>query len=357
MLQLETAEIKPNPAQVARSAGLRYVSDNKPGIRRELHNAQFIYYKPNGSRVEDEQELGRIKSLAIPPVYTNVWICLIPNGHLQATARDAKGRKQYRYHKKWRETRDETKYGRMWAFGDVLPVIYQRVQQDLARSGMPREKVLAIVVQLLETTLIRVGNEEYARTNRSFGLTTLRNRHVDISGTTIKFKFKGKSNKNHVIELKDRRLARMVKRCRDLPGHELFQYLDDEGHPHSIDSGDVNQYLQEITGQSFTAKDFRTWAGTILAALSLEAIGPAETVTEAKRNVVTAIKEVATKLGNTPAICRKCYVHPEVINAYMDGSLFETFKDMIEDNLQGTAEKLSPKELAIMQLLEKRLAD
>ncbi len=356
MFQFETVETKLAPAQVARSAGLRYVSDNKPGIRRELHNEQYIYYKPDGSRIDEEKELERIKSLAIPPAYTDVWICPNPNGHLQATARDAKGRKQYRYHKKWRETRDETKYGRMRAFGDVLPIIYEKVKQDLARPGLPREKVLAIVVQLLETTLIRVGNEEYARTNRSYGLTTLRNRHVDISGTTIKFKFKGKSNINHVIELKDRRLARMVKRCRDLPGHELFQYLDDEGQPHSIDSGDVNQYLQEITGQSFTAKDFRTWAGTILVALSLEALGPAETDTAAKRNVLAAIKEVAGKLGNTPAICRKCYVHPEIVNAYMDGSLFEVFKNLIEENLEEKTKKLSPKELAVMRLLEKRLA-
>ena len=273
--------------------------------------------------MRDRATLSRIRSLAIPPAWESVWICPRDDGHLQATGRDARGRKQYRYHAQWREVRDETKYGRMAAFGRALPRIRRRVTRDLALQGLPREKILATLVRLLEATLIRVGNEEYARDNSSFGLTTLRNRQVAISGARIRFNFRGKSGVEHAIELNDRRMAGIVKRIRELPGQELFQYVDEAGERRSVESADVNAYLREAAGGEFTSKDFRTWAGTLLAAKALRQAGPFESKAEAMRNVNTAIEGVATVLGNTKAVCRKCYVHPVVVERYLDGSLLD----------------------------------
>jgi DNA topoisomerase-1 len=310
-----------DPSDAARAAGLRHVSDSGPGIRRRRSGKRFIYLDTNGEPIRDERELARIRSLVIPPAWTDVWICPSPRGHIQATGRDARGRKQYRYHPRWREVRDETKYGRLRAFGEALPHLRQHVDRDLARPGLTREKVLATVVRLLETTLIRVGNEEYARQNESYGLTTLHDEHVDVHGATVEFCFRGKSGKEHTVGVRDRRLASIVKRCRDLPGHDLFQYQDADGQTHTIGSSDVNAYLHEAMGEEFTAKDFRTWAGSVLAAQELLRCGPATSETECRRIIVAAIKTVSDRLGNTPAICRRCYVHPAVIDAYQDGTL------------------------------------
>ena len=306
--------------------------------------------------IEDEATLTRIRSLAIPPAYTDVWISPLANGHLQATGRDAKGRKQYRYHPKWRAFRDENKYDRMMAFGAALPKIRERAEQDLARPGMPREKVLATLVRLLETTLIRVGNEQYAEENQHYGLTTLHNEHVDVSGATVEFHFVGKSGKEHDIALRDKRLARIVARLRDLPGEELFEYKDGEGGLHTISSHDVNEYLHEIAGEEFSAKDFRTWAGTVLASLALQELEAFDTKTQAKKNVVAAIKSVAERLGNTPAVCRKCYVHPAVLDSYLDGTMVESLKQRAEQELTEHLHDLRPEEAAVMALLQQRLA-
>ncbi|HEY3328791.1 MAG TPA: hypothetical protein VGK19_02125 [Capsulimonadaceae bacterium] len=320
-----------DPTAVAKSAGLRYVSDNRPGLRRIRAAKGLRYVGLDGRPVTDPETIKRIKSLGIPPAYCNVWICQYPNGHLQATGRDARGRKQYRYHPKWREIRDSSKYGRVIEFGRALPLIREHTATDLARKGMPREKLLATVVRLLETTLIRVGNDEYARQNNSFGLTTMRNKHVRVNGSSVTFKFRGKSGKDHEIDLKDRRLARIVRACQELPGQSLFEYTDDDGVIRTIDSGDVNDYLRDITGQEFTAKDFRTWAGTVLAALALRECEKFETEAEAKQNITRAIERVSARLGNTPAICRKCYVHPAVIEAYMSGTLSDAMQRLVGD--------------------------
>ncbi len=344
-----------DPIESAREAGLRYVSDDRPGIRRVRRGNGFRYVQPDGQPVRDRDTLRRIRSLAIPPAWTDVWICLLANGHLQATGHDARGRKQYRYHPRWRAVRDETKYDRLIAFGQALPRIRARVEQDLAQPGLPRSKVLATVVRLLETTLIRVGNEEYARTNGSFGLTTLRNRHVSVEGESVRFSFRGKSGIRHTIRVDDRRLARIVQRCQDLPGQELFQYLDDDGTPRDIDSADVNAYLHEIAGQEFTAKDFRTWAGTVLAARALQEFESFDSQTQAKRNIVAAIESVSKRLGNTKAVCRKCYVHPAVLNAYLDGSLLETLRQRVEKEIAGSLAELPPEEAAVLAFLQARL--
>lgn len=311
----------PEPAQSAAAAGLRYVSDTMPGIRRRRAGKGFTYVDSDGRPIRDRGELARIRALAIPPAYSDVWICPLPNGHLQATGRDAKGRKQYRYHPRWRAVRDETKFNRMLAFSAVLPSIRRRVARDIALAGLPREKVLATVVQLLESTGIRVGNDEYARANRSFGLTTLRDRHVEISGSTLRFEFTGKSGKLHSVAVNDRRLARIVHRCQSLPGETLFQYVDEQEVRQTIGSGDVNDYLREISGQDFTAKDFRTWAGTVLALNALGELGPFETQHQAKSSILKAIDRVAEQLNNTRAVCRKYYVHPAVLEAYTAGTL------------------------------------
>jgi DNA topoisomerase-1 len=315
------ASAHPHPVRSAHAAGLRYVSDNAPGIARRRTAGGFRYLNGGGRAVRDAATLARIRRLAIPPAWERVWICPREDGHLQATGRDARGRKQYRYHAQWREIRDETKYGRMAAFGRALPRIRRRVRKDLALAGLPREKILATVVRLLETTFIRVGNEEYARENSSFGLTTLRNRQVQVDGAKIRFQFRGKSGVEHAIELHDRRMAGIVRRVRDLPGQELFQYLDENGERRAIESADVNAYIREAAGDEFTSKDFRTWAGTLLAARALGTAGAFESRAHAMRNVNAAIESVARLLGNTKAVCRKCYVHPAVVDAYLEGRL------------------------------------
>lgn len=348
------AEIVTDPVESAKAAGLRYVYDTRPGIRRRRYGKGFRYIGIDGAVINDAEVLGRIKSLAIPPAWTDVWICNNPNGHLQATGRDAKGRKQSRYHPRWREVRDEAKYERMLLFAEALPKIRAHVENDLARPGLPREKVLATVVRLLETTYIRVGNEEYARTNHSYGLTTMRNRHVTVSGSTVRFCFEGKSGVKHRIDVNDRKLAKIVKRCYDVPGYELFQYLDEEGNPHSIDAADVNEYLKMITDQPFTAKDFRTWAGTVMASMVLQEFEAAKTQTEAKRNVVAAIKRVAAELGNTPAVCRKCYVHPAVLERYLTGGGASAVKQAVAEAKEDTS-ALRPEEMALLDLLSERM--
>ncbi len=334
----------------AREAGLRYVTDTMPGIRRERTGETFRYTGPDGKPVTVAATLRRIASLAVPPAWTDVWICASPRGHIQATGRDAKRRKVYRYHKRWREVRAATKYHRMVAFGEALPSIRQRVDQDLTRRGLPREKVLASVVRLLEMTHIRVGNEEYVRENGSFGLTTLRNQHIDISGSTLRFQFRGKSGKHHVVDIQDPRLARIIRRCQDIPGHELFQYLEGDEH-HTIESDDVNNYLRSISGQDFTAKEFRTWAGTILAARAMAEMGIPESGTHGKKNVAHAVKSVASQLGNTPTVCRTSYIHPAIIDAYLDGSLRRNWNSMDEEALAVMFPELNRDELLVLSLL------
>jgi DNA topoisomerase-1 len=337
------SETVTDPVESAKVAGLRGVTERDPGIHRRRVGRGFSYIDADGHRLRDAESLRRIRNLAIPPAWTDVWICPGPNGHIQAVGRDARGRKQYRYHARWRETRDETKYARMLAFARALPRIRRHVDRDLRRGGLPREKVLAAVVRLLETTLIRVGNEEYARTNGSFGLTTMRTRHVDIDGSKLRFRFTGKSGKEHEVGVRDQGLARIVRRCQELPGHELFQYIAEDGVRQAIDSADVNAYLQEIAGEEFTAKDFRTWAGTVLAALALQEVATFESTREAKRNITRAIERVARQLGNTPAISRKCYVHPAVIDAYLDGvtvnALRESTERRIGESVRGLTRK------------------
>jgi DNA topoisomerase I len=343
----------PDPVDSARAAGLRYTNDTMPGIQRVRHGTSFRYVGPDGKVIRAEAELQRIRALVIPPAWTDVWISTDPRGHLQATGRDARRRKQYRYHARWREVRDDTKYYRLLAFAQILPTVRRRTYEDLGRAGLSKEKVLAAVVQLLEKTLIRVGNDEYARQNHSFGLTTLRDAHVKVMGGRLRFSFKGKSGIEHEIDLSDRRLARIVKACRDIPGYELFQYYDEEGARQAIGSADVNEYLQEITGNDFTSKDFRTWAGTVLAAQLLRAFARAESDAQAKRNIVQAVEAVAKRLGNTKAVCRKCYIHPAVFNAYLDGTILKAATRA--RRARDTAE-LSEEEAAVLDLLERRLA-
>ena len=347
-------QIITDPVQSSRQAGLRYVTDARPGITRKKRGKNFQYLDPDGKRITDEDTLARIKSLVIPPAWTDVWICPNANGHLQATGRDARGRKQSRYHPRWRATRDETKYERMKLFGAALPKIREQVERDLALPGLPREKVLATIVRLLETTFIRIGNEEYARENKSYGLTTLRDKHVGIEGSKVHFQFKGKSGKMHSIDVQDRQLARIVKKCQDVPGYELFQYFDEEGNHRSVDASDVNDYLRSITDDDFTAKDFRTWAGTVLACSLLRQFESTETQTQAKKNVVEAIKSVAERLGNTPSVCRKCYVHPRVIESYMSGSLVKAFEQEVIKEVEKSPHALRKEELDLLHLLEEK---
>lgn len=345
----EQAPALNDPVVAAKAAGLRYVSDDVPGIRRISRGKSFAYIGVDGKQIADEDELRRIKSLAVPPAYGDVWICPIANGHLQATGRDARGRKQYRYHKRWREVRDENKYGRMIAFAHVLPKIRKRIDADLALPELPREKVLATIVQLLETTAIRIGNDEYAKENNSFGLTTLRNKHVRVKGATVRFSFRGKSGIRHAIDLQDRRLARIVRQCQDLPGQQLFEYVDDDGQTRAVDSADVNEYIREISGEEFSAKDFRTWVGTVTCAMLLsECAEPDLPQAERKSRVTSVVKDVARRLGNTPAVCRKCYVHPAVLDAYMENGTLE-FKRKIR-----RTEGLLKEERFVLALLEER---
>jgi DNA topoisomerase I len=327
----------------AEDAGLRYVSDEQPGFSRRRKGEEFEYFDTKGKPIRDEQRLLRIKRLVIPPAWSDVWICPTSNGHIQATGRDARRRKQYRYHERWREIRDENKYDRLINFGKALPKIRRRVKKDLALSGLPREKVLATIVQLLERSFIRVGNEEYARENKSFGLTTMQDRHVDVKGSKLRFRFRGKSGRQHEVDVTDRRIARIVSKLQDLPGQSLFQYLDDEGNVRDITSQDVNEYLREITGEDFTAKDFRTWAGTVLAAIALSAAGEFETTKQAKTNIKHAISAVAEVLGNTLAVCRQCYIHPIILETYLKGNSIDGLKER-------TAKEFA--EAAVLKLLQ-----
>ena len=339
----------PADSAEAGAAQLRYVSDAKPGFRRVRHGTHFRYLGTDGASIRDLILLRRIRKLAIPPAWTDVWICPVPYGHIQAVGRDARRRKQYRYHPRWREVRDQTKYARLIDFGKALPRIRERVAHDLALPRLPREKVLAAVVRLLETTLIRVGNEEYARQNHSYGLTTLRSQHVTVEGTRLRFEFRGKGGKHHAVGITDRRLARVVRRCQELPGHELFQYLDDEGNRQSIDSADVNAYLRDVGGDDFTAKDFRTWGGTVLAAFALAAQEASAESRDPRRQLSEAIGEVARRLGNTVTICRRCYIHPDVIAAHAEGALRETLTREAAANVG-----LPREERAVLRLLETR---
>jgi DNA topoisomerase-1 len=339
------------PAASAIVADLRYVGDGEPGIERRRTGAGFSYHAPDGRRVRDAATLERIASLAIPPAYTDVWIAPDARGHIQATGRDTKGRKQYRYHPRWRAARDGQKYDRMVAFAQALPRIRERADADLARPGLPREKVLAAVVRLLETSRIRVGNEEYRRQNGSFGLTTLRDRHVAVIGSSIRFEFRGKSGKRHRVRVTDRRLARVVKRCQEIPGQDLFQYVDGDDERHSIGSADVNAYLRATSDAEFTAKDFRTWAGTLLAARHLRLAPPPVSDADGRRTVAQAIAAVAEELGNTPTVCRNCYVHPAVIAAYLDGSLQVVAGPPDEGRCVDSPYALSPDEQALLALI------
>jgi DNA topoisomerase I len=345
-----------DPVGAAHTVGLRHVTDRTPGIRRQKGGTGFQYFYATGGVVDADEVLKRIRSLAIPPAWTAVWICPDPQGHLQATGVDDRGRKQYRYHRRWLEIRDETKYERLIAFGKALPKIRARVAKDLALHGLSRNKVLATVVRLLEVSLIRVGNEEYERENESFGLTTMKNRHVDVKGSEICFHFRGKSGRKHRIDVRDRHLANIVRRCQELPGQELFQYFDENGKLQDVKSTDVNEYLHEIARSDFTAKDFRTWAGTMLAAIALQEFSKFDTKAQAKRNIVSAIESVASRLGNTPSICKKCYVHPQVLDGYLDGTLVKALGKR-SDGLSRSVNRLKPQEAAVLALLQRRLAD
>lgn len=339
---------------VTAAPSLRHARDDRPGIRRVRAGRGFSYRDVDGRPIRDSEVLARIRALAIPPAWTDVWICPWPNGHIQATGRDARGRKQYRYHRDWQHRRGVDKFERMLAFAEALPAIRERCEADLSRPGTPRDKVLAAVVRLLELTLIRVGNDEYARLNRSFGLTTLRDRHARIEGSAITFRFRGKSGLRHEVGLRDRRLARIVRRCQELPGQELFQYTDEAGEVRDIGSDDVNAYLREASGGPFTAKDFRTWAGTVLAYRALRALQPADTAHAARRSVVEAIRETADRLGNTPAVARGSYVHPAVLEAYLDGSLPGALVEAAEEQSVPPAEADRNEERAVIDLLRQR---
>jgi DNA topoisomerase I len=345
-----------DPRDAAESAGLRYVNDARPGIHRRKSGKGFTYSRPDGSTLTEPNVLRRIKSLAVPPAWIGVWICPFADGHIQATGRDAKGRKQYRYHPQFREVRESTKYEHVVAFAEALPGVRAKVREHMALRGLPREKVLATVVHLLETTLIRVGNDDYAKQNNSYGLTTLKTRHVAIDGNEVRFRFTGKSGKQWSLRVKDRRIAKIISACQELPGQELLQYIDRDGNPQDVTSSDVNAYLKEITGKEITAKDFRTWAGTVLAAMALNEMQSFDSAAQAKRNLRTAIENVSARLGNTPTICRKCYVHPDVLTSYLDGKLVLGIKAAVENELRDALAGLQPEEAAVLAMLRGRLA-
>ncbi|AUX29645.1 MULTISPECIES: DNA topoisomerase IB [Sorangium] len=344
------APLTPSPVESAKSAGLRYVNDGEPGISRRKAGKGFTFLDPEGRPIKDEATLQRIRRLAIPPAWTGVWICQSERGHIQATGRDARGRKQYRYHPRWREVRDETKYDRMLAFGSALPAIRAAVERDLALPGLPREKVLATVVRLLDETSIRIGNDEYARDNNSYGLTTLHDEHVEIKGDLIRFHFRGKSGKEHELTVRDRRLARIVKRCQDVPGHELFQYIDGDGQRQRVHSDDVNEYLRSLAGQEFTAKDFRTWTGTVLCASFFCEMEVATSARQMKKCVAQVIDMVSARLGNTRAVCQRCYVHPAVIRAYTEGAL-QTLIEAEEAVMDEAIAALRPEEATMLRIV------
>lgn len=343
-----------DPVQSARAAGLRYVSDDRPGIQRQKVGRGFSYIDPDGNRIPPSPERDRIQSLAIPPAWTEVWICPNPQGHLQATGRDAKGRKQYRYHPEWRRLRSQAKFDRLLPFGMALPALRQQTTQHLRLKGLPREKVLATVVQLLGKTFIRVGNDQYARRNRSFGLTTLRDRHVEIEAGQVTFEFRGKSGVEHTITLEDPRLTKIVQQCREIPGYELFQYFDENKQRQTVDSGDVNVYLRQATGSDFTAKDFRTWAGTVLTAAELIKVSNFEDDQQAQRYVRETIKAVARQLGNRPATCQKYYIHPVIIDTYIEAKLIAMMEES-RSKLQSYAQ-LSAHETGVLSILQQTSA-
>ncbi len=346
-----TAEV----ASAIAEEGLRYVSDAAPGYRRKRTGTSFTYYDKDGKRITDAAVISRIKSIGIPPAYEFVWICPSANGHIQATGLDARGRKQYRYHPKWRELREQNKYEHTLQFAAALPALRARVASDLKLDGLPREKVLATIVSLLEKTLIRIGNAEYAATNKSYGLTTMRRKHVAIGRGVLRFDFTGKSGKQWKLQVEDRRIVNIVRRCAEIPGQELFKYLDGNGVACTLGSGDVNAYIKEITKQDFTAKDFRTWAGTVLAALALSEFKKYDSQAEAKRKIVAAIETVAKQLGNTPAICRKSYVHPEILNAYLSGDLVKMLDAKIAQKFKRQYANLTPDEIMVLAFLQKRI--
>jgi DNA topoisomerase I len=353
--KLGPVELAAHPKEAAQQAGLRYVTDNQPGLVRRRNGRSFRYLDANRQPVRDPETIERIRSLVIPPAWKDVWICANATGHLQATGRDARGRKQSRYHPRWRQVRDETKYERMVSFGAILPTIREHVDRDIAQVGLPQTKILATIVRLMETTSIRVGNEEYARTNHSYGLTTMRNRHVQIEGSTITFHFEGKSGVKHVVDLQDRRIAKIIQRCQDIPGYELFQYIDETGQHRRVDSADVNEYLRGISGDDFTAKDFRTWTGTVTACRLLRDLEPFENENQAKKNVVEVIKSVAWCLGNTPSVCRKCYVHPAVLDVYLGGTMSAIYRRRISRDLSKICKGMQREERDLLHLLETSL--
>ncbi|HEV3088484.1 MAG TPA: hypothetical protein VGX96_14810 [Candidatus Elarobacter sp.] len=340
--------------EAAKAAGLRYTTDAIPGIRRVKRRSGFSYVAADGKPITDAKEIARIKALAIPPAYTDVWICPYPNGHLQATGRDARGRKQYRYHKRWRAVRDENKFDRMIDFAKALPAIRAAVARDIAHTGLPREKVLATIVALMERTAMRVGNEEYARENDSYGLTTMRDDHVDVKGATVRFHFRGKSGKFHKIEVHDKRIALIVKKSQDIPGQRLFEYLDEEGTAHPVHSEDVNDYVKTVGGGEFTAKDFRTWEATMMAALDLAATKAEEqNQTERKRIVTEVIKKVADHLGNTPTVAKKSYVYPGVIDEFLGHGTLELIETSVARARHRTEHDLDAHESAVVALIER----
>lgn len=341
--------------ETAESSGLRYVNDLAAGIRRRKAGKGFVYLLPGGGRLANPHIIRRLKALAVPPAWRDVWLCPSADGHIQATGRDARGRKQYRYHSAFREMRENAKFEHLFDFAEALPTIRAKVAVHMAQRGLVREKVLATVVHLLEMTLIRVGNDDYARRNKSYGLTTLRSRHVAIEGSEIRFRFTGKSGKQWSLTFRDRRVAKIIRACQELPGQDLLQYFDEAGKLRAVTSSDVNAYLREITGRDVTAKDFRTWAGTVLAALALRRLDAFGTLAEAKRNLKAAIAQVSARLGNTPTICRKCYIHPEVLNAYIEGEFaLELAADDQDEGIDELA-RLQPEEAALLAMLRTRL--
>jgi DNA topoisomerase-1 len=349
---IQPLELQQHPDLAAKAAGLRYVSDIMPGFTRRKRGSSFVYLDTQGKILKDQKQLQRIRTLVIPPAWTSVWICPLENGHLQATGRDEKGRKQYRYHEDWNQIRNETKFTKMHVFAEKLPEIRKRVQKDLETSGIGRNKVLAAIVKIMEQTMIRIGNEEYAEKNESYGLTTIRNKHAEVHGPKVRFRFKGKSGKLHDVEIEDRRIAQIVRKCQELQGQELFGYIDEDGNAVDVSSNDVNEYLREITGENITAKDFRTWGGTVQAALAFQELGPHKTKTELKKMMVQAVQRTAACLRNTPSVCRKYYIHPCVFKAYESGSLFKIHASC-QKSKRSKIKGLFAEEIFALRLLEK----
>ena len=345
-----------DPADAAQSAGLRYVTDEKPGITRRKSGKGWSYRDPRGQKISKTEVIARINKLAVPPAYEDVWICPQADGHIQATGRDAKGRKQYRYHERFREVQESAKYEHMLAFAKLLPGIRAKCAEHMKLPGLPREKVLATIVHLLESTMIRVGNADYVKQNKSYGLTTLNDRHVKIEKGELRFRFKGKSGKEWNLSHKDKRIAKIVRQCQDLPGQHLFQYVGEDGERHEVTSSDVNAYLREIAGQGVTAKYFRTWTGTVLAALALSEFEIFDSDAAAKKNIRAAIEQVAARLGNTPTVCRKCYVHPAIIDGYLDKALALELREEVERELVEDVGSLRPEEAVVLAFLQKRLS-